>query len=139
MTLDIRRLAKATGINPSTLRSRLERDVPLDKIHLPPGALAKRLNKRYPAEYKIWAQIKHRCKDPLRLPRMELAWEQFDLFLRDVGPRPSPNHQLRLKPKARTSRYYCKDNCHWVLCAPRLPRKVTGRLDWLLKAVPEDD
>jgi len=135
--INVPRLAKKTGINASTLRSRLERGVPLDKLHLPPGGLAKRLHEQYPAEYKIWAQIKHRCKDAIRLPRMELAWEKFEVFLRDVGPRPSPHHQLRLKNRA--TRYYSKDTVHWVPCAPRLPRKVTGRLDWLLKATPPED
>lgn len=137
LNINIARTAKTTGIHPSTLRSRIERGTPPDKLFAPVGSYAKRLHTKYPAEYRIWAQIKHRCRLPNQKPIMAKAWYDFDMFLRDVGPRPSPNHQLRLKD--RSLRYYNPDNVHWVLTNPRLPKKVTGRLDWLLIATPPED
>jgi hypothetical protein len=38
------------------------------------------------------------------------AWRSFDRFLADMGPRPSPKHDLARRDHSRA---YCRDNCLW--------------------------
>lgn len=140
LNIDIPAMSRSTGLHPSTLRSRLERGTSPENIFAPAGTLAKRLHKKYPAEYRIWARIKNRCKHPNRPPFMWRSWDTFETFINDVGPRPTPLHQLRLKDKS--SRYYNPENVRWVFTPPRnpkLPEAVTGRLDWLLHAAPPEE
>ena len=139
LNIDISAMSKSTGLHPSTLRSRLERGTPPENIFAPAGGLAKHLHKKHRAEYRIWARIKHRCRHPNRPPFMWRSWDTFETFIRDVGPRPTPLHQLRLID--RSNRSYDPSNVHWVLCAPRKtrkPKQVTGQLNWLLNATPEE-
>lgn len=144
MNINISAYARIYGLKPSTLRSRMKRNVPLDKLFAPPGAMTSGLYKDHAAEYRAWASIKHRCSQFGYIYKMTPRWKDFRTFLQDVGPRPSPAHELRLKDRA--IRHYNPDNVHWVKAKPRhttkayrLPKKVTGRLDWLLKAKPPED
>lgn len=72
-------------------------------------------------EYKTWLGIKRRCSDPhfkdyakygAHGIRVCDAWgNSFEQFLADMGPRPSPQHQIdRLDP----SGHYEPGNCRWV-------------------------
>lgn len=72
-------------------------------------------------EYKTWIGIKRRCTNPNAkdFPKWGGrgisvcdAWSaSFEQFLADMGPRPSPRHQIdRLDP----SKNYEPGNCRWV-------------------------
>lgn len=72
-------------------------------------------------EYKIWIGIKRRCFNPNSKDYPKWggrgivvcdAWNaSFEQFLADMGPRPSPRHQIdRLDP----TKNYAPDNCRWV-------------------------
>lgn len=72
-------------------------------------------------EYKTWLGIKRRCTDhaykdfPMwggRGIRVCARWdESFEAFLADMGPRPSPRHQIdRMNPNGN----YEPGNCRWV-------------------------
>lgn len=68
------------------------------------GCSHKTHGKRYTSEYRIWGGIKSRCHNP-RVPEFKdyggrgismcREWrDSFVAFLRDVGPRPSPDHEI---------------------------------------------
>lgn len=72
-------------------------------------------------EYKTWLGIKRRCNDErskdypkygARGIRVATVWEEsFETFLADMGPRPTPQHQI---DRIDSSRGYEPDNCRWV-------------------------
>jgi hypothetical protein len=72
-------------------------------------------------EYKTWIGIKRRCNRPnckdygkygaLGI-RLSPEWDSsFEAFLADMGPRPSPKHQI---DREDSSGNYEKGNCRWV-------------------------
>lgn len=63
----------------------------------------------------IWKLIRSRSKENHPARKYPAAWDDFDVFLKEVGPRPTPEHQLRhLDP----DKPYAKDNIVWL---PPLP------------------
>lgn len=64
----------------------------------------------------VWKLVRSRAK-PGRYPA---AWDDFEAFLKDVGDRPSPQHQLRRIDSAQP---YSKENLHWL--APLAGRRHT--------------
>lgn len=72
-------------------------------------------------EYKVWNTIKLRCYDPkspsykdygARGITMSDAWkESFDIFLADMGSRPSKNHSIE---RDNNDLGYSKENCRWA-------------------------
>lgn len=64
-----------------------------------------------------WTQAKHPLYNPWRLLRSRNpgmyppAWDDFDVFLADVGEKPTPLHQLRRLDKRVA---YAADNVRWV-------------------------
>ena len=138
----LKQLAKAAGLNPSTVYERRRRGVPDDALFAPVQRLRDRTNYTQHPEYNVWRNLKRRCNfDPINPPYLDPAWESFPAFLADVGPRPSPDHCLRLhnRPTYRDNHYtYNKHTCGWV--PKKKPKPViTGRLDWLLIATPPED
>jgi hypothetical protein len=60
-----------------------------------------------PPEYHIWKRMRQRCNDPNshewdnyggRGIKVSARWDDFSVFLSDMGPRPSPKHQLDRYP-----------------------------------------
>lgn len=91
---------------------------------MPRGAKIQHGHKRVGAaspEYKTWMGIKRRCNNPkckdyakygARGIKLSAEWEaSFTTFLADMGPRPSPTHQIdRIDP----TKGYEAGNCRWV-------------------------
>ena len=140
----IRARARAAGIAPSTLYNRIQRRVHPERLYEEPRSTYQRNQQKYPAEYAAWARIKSACAKKGG-PTRAYSWDDFGAFFRDVGPRPSPDHQLRLTAKGRRNRFYSPNTVEWVEIArnpkpKKTPKQITGQLDWLLSAnpTPED-
>lgn len=72
-------------------------------------------------EYSVWQGIKDRCYNPNcqafahyggRGIAVDDSWvEDFEIFYKDMGPRPSAKHTIERKD---VNGDYCKDNCVWT-------------------------
>lgn len=72
-------------------------------------------------EYKIWGGIKQRCYNPKdrqyhlyggRGIVMSEEWKNsFEIFYRDMGPRPTPQHSVE---REKNDEGYNKENCRWA-------------------------
>jgi hypothetical protein len=78
-------------------------------------------------EYRVWTTMINRCTNPNyaefhlyggRGITVAKPWRKFEKFFNDMGPRPSPKHQL---DRERNSEGYSADNCRWVTA------KLNGR------------
>jgi hypothetical protein len=72
-------------------------------------------------EYQAWNAMRQRCLNPNN-PRyadyggrgitVDRAYDDFAAFLADVGPRPSPRHQI---DREKNDLGYAPGNCKWSL------------------------
>ena len=71
-------------------------------------------------EYTAWLDMRHRCNCSTyrryadwggRGISVAPAWDSFEQFLADMGPRPSPTHSL---DRVNNDLGYSVDNCHWA-------------------------
>jgi hypothetical protein len=76
--------------------------------------------KSYTTEYVIWENMNQRCLNPKHTAFHDYGgrgikickrWRSFANFWTDMGPRPSPSHQLDRRDNMKG---YSKGNCRWV-------------------------
>ena len=94
--------------------------------------------------YRVWESIKQRCSNPAvkafrwcgaRGIGFDPAWQQFEGFLRDMGPTYFPHAHLHRRDHDKG---YDKDNCVWVakLTSDDKPVLNADRLIEVVKAHP---
>lgn len=93
--------------------------------------------KKRSTEYAIWTAMRQRCANPKNKDYSEYGgrgitvstrWNRFEIFLQDMGPRPSDAHSLDRK---NNSGPYSPDNCRWATHSQqannRRPRRIKLR------------
>jgi hypothetical protein len=99
------------------------------------------LHERYPAEYRVYDQAKHRCNDDSNLSYsnygdrgIRFLYKSFAEFMKDVGPRPPGRTESGKRPlytldRKRNEGHYELGNCRWSTWVEqarnRRPRRVT--------------
>lgn len=72
------------------------------------------------SEYKSWLAMRNRCNNPShdnydryggRGITYDPAWDDFSVFLEDMGKKPTPKHQLE---RVDNDKNYNKENCIWA-------------------------
>ena len=83
-------------------------------------------------EYRSWRVAKARChnKNQVSYARyggkgitFDPAWNSFDTFWRDLGPAPTPDHELS---RLDAGKGYCLSNCRWQTRAESGLRRRTA-------------
>ena len=89
---------------------------------------------RYPPEYFVWHNMRHRCRDPKnkcfgnyggRGIKVCDQWSQFAAFLEDMGPRPSSKHSI---DRLDNDGDYNPGNCRWATKTQQLNNRRGNRL-----------
>ncbi|CAM6687933.1 MULTISPECIES: hypothetical protein [Klebsiella pneumoniae complex] len=80
--------------------------------------------------YRIWSGMKNRCTNPNNKDFEKYSkrgicerWLTFELFLEDMGPPPTPKHQLDRKNNEGP---YSKDNCRWATVTKQAENRSTS-------------
>jgi hypothetical protein len=93
-----------------------------------------RRGRLYGAEYQIWLGMKDRCRNPNNQKYSRYGgrgitvcarWDDFAVFLADMGPRPSSKHSLDRHPD--NGGPYAPDNCRWATLTQQQRNMRTNR------------
>ncbi|MDB5607739.1 MAG: hypothetical protein JWP25_4639 [Bradyrhizobium sp.] len=96
--------------------------------------LEKRVLTRTTPEYKNWCGMRARCLCPTNADYANYGgrgiticptWEDFQTFLRDMGPRPSPKHSLDRRDNAGN---YEPANCRWAVPVEQSNNRRSNRI-----------
>ncbi len=80
-------------------------------------------------EHKAWYAARLRCYSTTdkqyknyggRGIFLSKEWECFETFLKDMGTRPSPSHEL---DRIDNNKGYCKENCRWTTKSQNLKNR----------------
>lgn len=81
------------------------------------------------AEYGCWRNMRSRCNNPNhpkyrfyggRGITIDPAWNDYLMFLHDMGPRPSLRHSV---DRIDNNGNYCKSNCRWATQSQQLSNR----------------
>jgi hypothetical protein len=84
-------------------------------------------------EHYVWRTMIARCTNPKSASYLYYGgrgikvckrWQRYELFLADMGPRPSPEYSLERK---NTQRGYMPSNCRWATRSEQQKNKTTTR------------
>jgi hypothetical protein len=84
--------------------------------------------------FAIWLAMLDRCRNPNNKSYKNYGgrgigyskeWEDFTVFLRDMGDRPSPKHHL---DRIDNNKGYSKENCRWVTHGENQRNKRTNHV-----------
>jgi len=91
-----------------------------------------------PAEYNCWAMMIQRCTNPRatsyasyggRGISVHPSWRRFKVFIADVGPRPTPEHELE---RIDNDRDYEPGNVRWARHVEQMNNtRLTTRLTFM--------
>lgn len=91
------------------------------------------LSRKVP-EYEVWKGMLARCRDPRNISYPWYGgrgvtvcerWKSFENFYADMGPRPTPKHQI---DRMDSTSEYAPTNCRWVTKQEQARNQANNRL-----------
>lgn len=94
-------------------------------------------------EYIVWKGMRQRCNDPNHKNYKDYGgrgikvckrWDRFEVFYKDMGPRPSPKHSI---DRENNLGHYTPRNCYWATVVEQNNNRRKRR--WYRRPKPEED